>query len=500
MCTGRAPFRGRSTIPVLKRVCEETPQPIREINSEIPQWLADIVERLHAKKPDERFASAQEVADLLGKYLSEIQLHGQVAAGQQGRLEQATAGLPPAAVDTPAAHPKTPVGRSAGRLAWTLATTLLAFAACVGFALYVLNQDQRPAGAPGTDGPKGDLAAGKTLPPGNTNAIGPGAADEKWKQTPNDQHGLMKTGQLATKTNPTLAAAKYPAALDVYPKDEELLACRAAVLDNPGDALVHKKLGDALLKWNKVREKALLDEAEAAFDKAARLQPLDHQAYSGLANCYAFSRRWSKALAAFEHSIQLNPDSDWSWLCLATLRLYAGDTKGYRTACGEVLKRFEAAQSYQTWRRAAFACALGTDAVDDPGRVLKLATIALKQAEKDPGIRIYHLTAALAAYRAGRFADAVTAVEAYGPKTVGWGNEAIAFAVLAMAQHRLGEKEKAHAALASAAAILDGLNLDSADGPLLGTGWHDVVWAHILLREAQGLLGTTASAQGKNMK
>ena len=52
---------------VLKRVIEDTPRPIREINREIPEWLCDIIAKLHAKKPEERFQTAREVADVLGQ-------------------------------------------------------------------------------------------------------------------------------------------------------------------------------------------------------------------------------------------------------------------------------------------------------------------------------------------------------------------------------------------------------------------------------------------------
>jgi WD40 repeat protein/serine/threonine protein kinase len=73
MCTGRLPFRGSSAVAVLKRVCEEMPRPIRETNPEIPGWLCDVVVRLHAKDPAQRFQSAAEVADLLTKYLAQVQ-------------------------------------------------------------------------------------------------------------------------------------------------------------------------------------------------------------------------------------------------------------------------------------------------------------------------------------------------------------------------------------------------------------------------------------------
>lgn len=67
MCTGRPPFRAPTTLAVLKRVVDDTPRPIREIIPETPAWLCDIVTRLHAKRPNDRYQTAQEVADLLAK-------------------------------------------------------------------------------------------------------------------------------------------------------------------------------------------------------------------------------------------------------------------------------------------------------------------------------------------------------------------------------------------------------------------------------------------------
>lgn len=76
MCTGRPPFRASSTVATLKRVCEDTPRPIRELNPDLPEWLADIIARLHAKRPADRFQSAAEVADALQSRLSEVQQSG----------------------------------------------------------------------------------------------------------------------------------------------------------------------------------------------------------------------------------------------------------------------------------------------------------------------------------------------------------------------------------------------------------------------------------------
>ncbi len=78
MCTGRPPFRANGSLSILKRVCEDTPRPIHEIIPETPVRLCELIARLHAKDPDERFQSAREVADLLRGYQDKLAAHGTV--------------------------------------------------------------------------------------------------------------------------------------------------------------------------------------------------------------------------------------------------------------------------------------------------------------------------------------------------------------------------------------------------------------------------------------
>jgi WD40 repeat protein/serine/threonine protein kinase len=73
MCTGRPPFRATTTMAVLKRVCEEEPRPVREVNPDVPDWLEAVIDKLLAKEPAQRFQSAAEVAELLGQYLAHLQ-------------------------------------------------------------------------------------------------------------------------------------------------------------------------------------------------------------------------------------------------------------------------------------------------------------------------------------------------------------------------------------------------------------------------------------------
>ena len=60
LCTGHPPFRGETSYAVLRRITDDTPRPIREINPNIPAWLEQIVMKLLAKWPDDRYASANE--------------------------------------------------------------------------------------------------------------------------------------------------------------------------------------------------------------------------------------------------------------------------------------------------------------------------------------------------------------------------------------------------------------------------------------------------------
>jgi len=73
MCTGRAPFRAETSYGVLRRITDEEPRPIRQLNPDVPEWLCRIIARLMSKQPEDRFESAREVAELLEKCLAHVQ-------------------------------------------------------------------------------------------------------------------------------------------------------------------------------------------------------------------------------------------------------------------------------------------------------------------------------------------------------------------------------------------------------------------------------------------
>ena len=90
MCTGRPAFRADSAVAVLRRVCDDQPRPIQEINPEMPGWLCAVIEKLMAKRPEERYQSAAEVAELLNHYLAWVQQQPRAAAGRRAPVAGAS--------------------------------------------------------------------------------------------------------------------------------------------------------------------------------------------------------------------------------------------------------------------------------------------------------------------------------------------------------------------------------------------------------------------------
>ncbi len=163
LCTGHPPFRAAGTHAVLKRVTEASPRPVREVNADVPDWLAAIIAKLHAKSPEERFQSAREVADLLGQRLADVQAGRAVPAEPRGAAEMAE---PRAARARTAGRWKPGVAGAALWLGGGLAVALVLLAVAVANQWGHDDADRGPDGRP--DGrPDGApaVAPGRAAPP-----------------------------------------------------------------------------------------------------------------------------------------------------------------------------------------------------------------------------------------------------------------------------------------------------------------------------------------------
>jgi serine/threonine protein kinase len=107
LCTGRLPFAGDNSIAVLIAVALETPPSMREINPAVPPTLEDLVMQLLAKEPEQRPASAQEVADRLAAIEEHRQSHPEGPQRPENPPQGSTsrvARIPPAPPPQPPGH------------------------------------------------------------------------------------------------------------------------------------------------------------------------------------------------------------------------------------------------------------------------------------------------------------------------------------------------------------------------------------------------------------
>jgi Tol biopolymer transport system component/predicted Ser/Thr protein kinase len=65
MLTGQVPFSAHTPVATLYRQVNEPPPPLRQMNISIPAWLDSVVARALAKRPEERFRRAGEMAQAL---------------------------------------------------------------------------------------------------------------------------------------------------------------------------------------------------------------------------------------------------------------------------------------------------------------------------------------------------------------------------------------------------------------------------------------------------
>jgi serine/threonine protein kinase len=69
MLSGRVPYAGKSSIKVLEKHVHESVPVLDEIVHELPEGLSDVVVRLMAKKPEDRFQTASDVSAALKGFI-----------------------------------------------------------------------------------------------------------------------------------------------------------------------------------------------------------------------------------------------------------------------------------------------------------------------------------------------------------------------------------------------------------------------------------------------
>jgi len=206
--------------------------------------------------------------------------------------------------------------------------------------------------------------------------------------------------------------------------------------------------------------------------------------------------QWKQAAADLTKAIKLDPEEHWNWYQLAPLLVEAGDLEGYRKHREAMLARFGAMNDPPIAERIAKASLLLPAVGADLASASTLAGRAAGAGQDHPWLAYFQLVKGLAEYRQGRFTEAAAWTKKALASPGVYERDAQAYAVLATAHYHAGQSNEAKAALAKAKEITD-TKLPKLDGTSPGAGFHDWLMAHILVREAKGLIEGGAAGEKK---
>jgi serine/threonine-protein kinase len=180
LLTGRPPFAGSSLLEVMVQHLQSTPPPVTLTRPEVPAGIVAVVERMLAKRPEDRYQTPGEVAAALRPWAaapSPTAVAAVAAAGAPGGLLAETRGVVapafattalPSAAAAPVAPPRAgPVRRAVTSTARAIlgcfALFLVLFASMIAGWFVLPHRDRPRPEAPDTDSPRAGPLAGMML-------------------------------------------------------------------------------------------------------------------------------------------------------------------------------------------------------------------------------------------------------------------------------------------------------------------------------------------------
>jgi tetratricopeptide (TPR) repeat protein len=261
----------------------------------------------------------------------------------------------------------------------------------------------RPDSAGYRAGPDGkDLGA-------DVNLVGPGAAYERWKKTPEYQAWLKDTGQQQAGLN--AQANAFSMAL-------------TRIGEQGGPESERQRIAEQCVS------------SDELFHRIVELRPQDFDLWAARAHYLAEQGQWQQATACFRKRLELGPDGAGRWQCYAIASLAAQDFDGYRRVCKEMLDLFSDIPDPQEAWWAAWPMTIAPHAVEDQQKALRMAERAMTGlSDKSYSARAY----AAGLYRLGRLEESIACWDGAAKDD----HQEIRNCLLAMAHHRLGHAQQA---------------------------------------------------------
>lgn len=184
---------------------------------------------------------------------------------------------------------------------------------------------------------------------------------------------------------------------------------------------------------------------------------------------------WSEAARDLAAS-RTGTESDHAYLYqLAVTQLAAGDLRGYRRTCADMLNYSETSGSKDARDLAVWMCVLGPAAVSDLDRPLRMLDGLLRD---EPGNSDFLGTRAALLFRVGRPVEALRIFDELSRRP-GWTPEPVSQLILALLHQRLGRPAEARSWLQSA----------RRQEAIAAMGWDTAAEYQSLLRELRAVSG-----------
>ena len=156
LVAGHPPFSGSTSQKLAQHQMKEPPNLTKKLSGRVPPALAEVVMTMMAKRPSERYQTAEEVIDALGPWLPAPST-GSVVGGPLSGM------MPKPKTKTKRKKPK--AKPAAGVPGWAWGAGGAALVALVGGVAWLAGGDSKPAARPSSGPPAVAAAAGPVVPP-----------------------------------------------------------------------------------------------------------------------------------------------------------------------------------------------------------------------------------------------------------------------------------------------------------------------------------------------
>ncbi len=217
MLTGRPPFMGETPVAVAYKQVNETPVPPSQINADVPPRLDAVVMRALSKNPANRYQTAKEFSEDLGRVIEGQDVHATPLMPGAGEATQVISRPPSTSVLPPQEE------EGSGRKVWLGILIGVLIVAVLGGGGYLLVNSLTKDSNPQTLVITVDNVVGMTFDAAKTTLEGQGlvVADPKYKATDGAAEGTVLAQdppadqQVGPSAVVTLTVAKAPTTVEV---------------------------------------------------------------------------------------------------------------------------------------------------------------------------------------------------------------------------------------------------------------------------------------------